>query len=96
MHEWHKLHFLRASSSLPAHPSSDVVYLLKWELTDLCSDWHCLRRTGRAPGKVSKEGAFQAQQQNLNPDPNINACKYMLQICLSDLGAGITKKSMTV
>lgn len=91
MHQWYKLHFLRASSSLPTHPSGDDVYLLKQELTD----WHCLRSTGRAPGKVSKEGASQAQQQNLNPAPNINACKYMLEICLSDLGAGTTKKSMT-
>lgn len=34
-----KLHFLRASLSLPTHPPSNAVYLPKQVLTDLCSDY---------------------------------------------------------
>lgn len=50
-----------------------------------------------APGEVCKEGASQAQQQTLNLDPNINACKYIADLPqVSDIGAGITKKSITV
>jgi len=47
--------------------------------------------------KCARRGASQAQQENLNPDPNIKAFKHVANLPqVSDLGAGITKKSIMV